>query len=84
MFNQTEADQAPFRGAGLVGLNQYTKLLGLGGVSGNQQYTAAGTGGGPQGYESSAADAAYLKANPDVAKDPYFSTHPYQHYLTDG
>lgn len=28
--------------------------------------------------------AAYLAANPDVAKDPYYSQNPYQHYLDHG
>lgn len=27
---------------------------------------------------------AYLAANPDVAKDPYFSTHPFEHYQQYG
>lgn len=30
MFNQSRQDQAPFRQAGLVGLNQYMNMLGLG------------------------------------------------------
>lgn len=28
--------------------------------------------------------AAYLKANPDVAADPYYAQNPYQHYLDHG
>ena len=45
MFNQNRADQAPFRDAGLVGLNQYMQMLGLGGNPTGQQYTGQGTGG---------------------------------------
>jgi hypothetical protein len=29
MFNQSRQDQAPFRDAGLTGLDQYMKMLGL-------------------------------------------------------
>lgn len=45
MFNQSRQDQAPFRSAGLVGLNQYMQMLGLGGNALGQQYTGANTGG---------------------------------------
>ena len=47
MFNQSRQDQAPFRQAGLVGLNQYMNLLGLGGTQ--PAYGTPGNGGGPVG-----------------------------------
>lgn len=34
--------------------------------------------------DTGAAAAAYLKANPDVAANPYFSTHPLEHYQQYG
>ena len=42
MFNQSRQDQAPFRQAGLVGLNQYMNMLGLG--------SGGGSSGGVQPY----------------------------------
>lgn len=47
MFNQSRQDQAPFRQAGLVGLNQYMNMLGLGGTQ--PAYGTPGNGGGPVG-----------------------------------
>lgn len=47
MFNQQRQDQAPFRQAGLVGLNQYMNMLGLGGTQ--PAYGTPGNGGGPVG-----------------------------------
>jgi hypothetical protein len=92
MFNQSRQDQAPFRQAGLVGLNQYMSMLGLPtssvtntaddtGVKVGARY--AGTGGGTASNPLSANDLAYLKANPDVAATQ-FSSNPYQHYLQYG
>lgn len=50
MFNQSRQDQAPFRQAGLVGLNQYMNMLGLGsgsgGSSGVQPYGGGFSAGG--------------------------------------
>lgn len=82
MFNRSRQDQAPFRQAGLVGLNQYMNMLGLGG-SGQQAYgqTAQGTyngqasgqnlvtmQGGVPTYNSDLynSDTAYAKAWNDV------------------
>lgn len=45
MFNQSRQDQAPFRQAGLVGLNQYMNMLGLG--------SNGGSSGGVQPYGGS-------------------------------
>lgn len=47
MFNQSRQDQAPFRQAGLVGLNQYMNMLGLGGTQ--PAYGTQGNGGGSVG-----------------------------------
>ena len=47
MFNQARQDQAPFRQAGLVGLNQYMNMLGLGGTQ--PAYGTPGNGGGAVG-----------------------------------
>lgn len=47
MFNQSRQDQAPFRQAGLVGLNQYMNMLGLGGTQ--PAYGTPGNGGGAIG-----------------------------------
>jgi len=49
MFNQSRQDQAPFRQAGLVGLNQYMNMLGLGtGSSGGAQAYGGGFAAGGQ------------------------------------
>lgn len=45
IFNQQRQDQAPFRQAGLVGLNQYMNMLGLG-TSGGGGVQAYGSSGG--------------------------------------
>ena len=47
IFNQQRQDQTPFRQAGLVGLNQYMQMLGLGGSQ--PAYGTPGNGGGPVG-----------------------------------
>lgn len=70
MFNQSRADQAPFRDAGLVGLNQYMQMLGLGGNGSGQQYTGSGTGSGGLQYVSTndqgipVANAQLYASNP--------------------
>lgn len=43
---------------------------------GTQSYTP----GTPAGFDG----AAYLKANPDVQRDPHYATNPYQHYIDYG
>jgi hypothetical protein len=54
MFNQSRQDQAPFRQAGLVGLNQYMNMLGLGGTQ--PAYGTPGNGGSAIGaYTGSGA-----------------------------
>jgi len=90
MFNQSRQDQAPFRQAGLVGLNQYMNMLGLptssvsqAVVGSNDTGAAVGSYRGGATNQMSAEDRAYLAANPDVAKSP-FSANPYQHYLQYG
>lgn len=62
MFNQSRQDQAPFRQAGLVGLNQYMNMLGLGGSQ--PAYGTAGNGGAPQGtYTGSASQPLVTMQN---------------------
>ena len=46
MFNQSRQDQVPIRRAGLVGLNQYMNLMGLGTSSGVQPYGGSFSAGG--------------------------------------
>lgn len=93
MFNQSRADQSPFRDAGLVGLQQYMQMLGLPSSSVSQAINGSNdTGAAVGSYGGSttgmsggltAQDQAYLKANPDVASSP-FAANPYQHYLQYG
>lgn len=69
MFNQAVQNNAPYNQAGQAASGRLSELLG----------NAAGT------QTQGNFDAnAYLAANPDVAKDPYFSTHPWEHYQQYG
>lgn len=70
MFNQSRQDQAPFRNAGLTGLNQYMAMLGLPGV-----------GTAQQNMSSQDQAQAYLDANPDVAAS---GMDAWTHYNTYG
>jgi hypothetical protein len=71
MYQQNRDDLQPWRQAGQTGLNEYMALLGL-----PQTGTASG---------ASPADAqAYLAQYRDVAKDPFYGTSPYQHFLQHG
>jgi len=77
MYNQNRTDMEPWRQAGLTGLNEYMSLLGLP-TSLVQAATAA------SGHPSMNADEAYLAANPDVARDPYYASRPWEHYVRFG
>ncbi|TWI04800.1 hypothetical protein IP90_00938 [Luteimonas cucumeris] len=66
MFQQTRADQEPFRQAGLAGLSEYMAMLGMP----VQQIQA----------NSFDPNQAYLQANPDVARDAYWGLNPMGHY----
>ena len=73
MFNQQQAANEPFRQNGLAGQSEYMRMLGL----------------QPYDYQSAAASnydpgTAYLKANPDVAADPYWGANPMLHYQQHG
>lgn len=89
----------PWMQSGAGALNQINALLGLAPVSGvNPAAMQTGGGlpalGGPSlgqllqsgqgGSQGNFDSAAYLRANPDVARDPYWSQHPYQHYIEHG
>lgn len=68
MFDKTVQNNAPYNQAGQNATGRLQDLLGIGG-----------------GHQESNFDAnAYLAANPDVAKDPYFATHPWEHYQKYG
>lgn len=69
MFNQQRADQLPFRNNGLMAQNQYMRMLGFD--------MSAPT------YSADSA-AKYLQDNPDVANDPYWSQHAYEHFTQNG
>lgn len=72
IFQQQRADQAPWRGAGLVGLNEYMANLGL------------SPGAATDALAASDPASAYLQANPDVAADDYFGQNPLKHYQQYG
>lgn len=78
MFNQQRSDQAPFRQAGLVGLQQYMAMLGLGG-SGAQAYGGGQTGGSYSG-PSSPPPALFQMVNgvPSVNQSLYASDPAYK------
>lgn len=68
IFDKTVDLNSPFRQAGVSATSRLSDLLGL-----------------PTAKTQDNFDAnAYLAANPDVAKDPYFSTHPFEHYQQYG
>lgn len=71
-LQQARSDQAPFRGAGLAGLNEYMAMLGL------------PQGAGSTALAASDPASAYLQANPDVAADDYFSQNPLKHFQQYG
>lgn len=68
MFDKTVSNNAPFTTAGQNATGRLSDLLGIGGGENQQNFDAN----------------AYLAANPDVAKAPYFSTHPWEHYQQYG
>lgn len=72
MYDQTRDDQQPWRAAGNASLSELQYLLGLGDRSGQDT------------SETNFDSAAYLAANPDVAKDRYWGANPYQHWLEHG
>jgi hypothetical protein len=78
MYNQTRQDQAPWRNAGQSGLNAMLYGLGLGGSQSGASSTA------PQQGQDNFDATAYLKANPDVAQNQYWSQRPWDHYLQHG
>lgn len=68
MFNQSRADQAPFRDAGLVGLQQYMSMLGL-----------PTDGSGQYGGSSGSGSLQYVTTNADgipVANAQLYASNP--------
>lgn len=65
---QTRSDNAPWRQTGSNALAQL----------------ASGFGVAPENNAANFDSAAYLKANPDVAADPYWSQHALDHYQQHG
>jgi hypothetical protein len=76
MFNQQRSDMEPWRQAGMTGLGQYMQMLGL--PSNVIQTPAANSSWGMDPGQ------AYLQANPDVARNPYFAQNPQEHYNRHG
>lgn len=72
MFNQNRQDQAPFRSAGLVGLNEYMRMLGLGGNGAGQQYTGDGTGGSSLQYVTTNAQGVPVANAQLYASNPAY------------
>lgn len=66
MFNQNRADLAPWRQTGQNALNLYSNLLGIPGSDKSRANFDA---------------QAYIKRYQDVADSPYWSQHPYEHYM---
>lgn len=66
-YDQTRADNAPFRNSGVAANNQLSKLLGLDVAAASKD------------RENFDADA-YFKANPDVKNDWYFGDKAWEHY----
>lgn len=75
-FDQSRADLAPYRKAGTDALDRLRSLLGLNVSNGKPT-----TGYIPEGQFDA---QAYLKANPDVAANAYYSQNPYEHYTKFG
>jgi len=69
-YNTTRDDFAPYRGVGYGALAQLAQAYGIPGFQVKTQDTFD-----PRGY---------LKANPDVAADPFFAGNPWEHYQRHG
>jgi hypothetical protein len=73
MFNQTQANNAPYDAAGQAATSKLSNLLGI------------NTAAAPASKSQANFDAAaYLAANPDVAKNAYWSARPWEHYQQHG
>jgi hypothetical protein len=73
MYQQNRQDMQPWQQAGQAGLAQYMQFLGMP----SSAITSATTAGMDPGQ-------AYLQANPDVARNPYFAQNPQEHYNRHG
>lgn len=75
IYDQNRADSAPWRDTGAGALNQLAWKMGI---------TPTNTISRDIQNGSTFDAAAYLKKNPDVARDQYYGSRPYQHYLDWG
>lgn len=77
IYDDQRALNMPAYNDGNTARAQYMRMLGLtpSDVSVPQAHAPPAT------YDP---EAAYLKANPDVARDPYYGTRPYEHYMRFG
>jgi hypothetical protein len=75
-FNLSRADSAPYRAGGSTAMNDLMKLISVG----RGPTTASNDPVSRENFDG----AAYLRANPDVAKNSYFASDPYAHYTQYG
>lgn len=75
-FDVSRADSAPYRGAGSTAIQNLMSMLKVG--------RGPSTGTADPVARESFDGAAYLRANPDVAANSYFSNDPFAHYTQYG